>query len=73
MQDGAVSIADRARSMLQQALSRPPDEDETRRLVAFIQESARLHGHPQADLACQAVWRDAAHAIFNLKEFVYVP
>ncbi|MCA9207438.1 MAG: DUF1553 domain-containing protein, partial [Planctomycetales bacterium] len=72
--DGANSAAARADRMFAAALGRPPSPEETERLVRLVERSAALHG-AAADslLACQPAWQDAAHALFNLKEFIYVP
>jgi hypothetical protein len=60
--------------MLTAALVRPPRPEETDRLVQLVQHSAELRGASAATLlSCQPAWQDAAHAIFNLKEFIYVP
>ena len=82
--DGARTPAERAERMFTAALARPPKSDETARLVKLVQRSAELRGIKtvttesdsaagQSLLDCQPAWQDAAHAIFNLKEFVYVP
>lgn len=74
MQDGAASPQERAGRMFAAALARPPRQAEIERLVRLVRASAQLRGaDSRAVLACQAAWQDAAHAIFNLKEFIYVP
>jgi hypothetical protein len=74
LQDGASSPEDRAARMLENALSRRPRSEETDRLVGLAAQSAELRGLDTAELmGCQPAWQDAAHAIFNLKEFIYVP
>jgi hypothetical protein len=72
--DGAISSDERVRQMFATALARPPAADETARLVKLVRQSADLRGADAAAIMeCQPVWQDVAHAIFNLKEFIYVP
>jgi hypothetical protein len=74
IQDGASSPQERAARMLETALARPPRPEETGRLVNLVAQSAKLRGLDAAELMVyQPAWQDAAHAIFNLKEFIYVP
>ncbi len=73
LQDGAASPETRAAAMFTAALGRPPRDEELARLVKLATRSAELHGlAPGALLTCQPVWQDVAHAMFNLKEFIYV-
>jgi hypothetical protein len=59
--------------MFSAAFARPPQPAETARFVAFAEESAKLREvDAAAFMDCPPVWRDVAHAIFNLKEFIYV-
>ncbi|MEX2168634.1 MAG: PSD1 and planctomycete cytochrome C domain-containing protein [Pirellulales bacterium] len=74
LQDGATSPEERAARMYSTALARPPQPEETARLVKLAEQSAKLRGLDASRLMdCQPAWQDAAHAIFNLKEFIYVP
>jgi hypothetical protein len=74
LEDQAGSPESRVNAMFTAAFARPPEAEETARLVAFAGECAKLRGADAASLmACQPVWQDVAHAIFNLKEFIYVP
>jgi hypothetical protein len=74
MQDGAATPEERAARMFATGLARPPQPAETARLVAFAEQSAKLRGVSAGEfIDCQPVWQDVAHAIFNLKEFIYVP
>ena len=71
--DNAESPEERMQQMFAAAFARPPEPDETTRLVKLAQRSAELRGaDAEALLTCQPVWQDVAHAIFNLKEFIYV-
>lgn len=73
MPDQAGSAEQRVQQMFTAAFVRPPKPDETARLVKLAQRSAELRGvEAGALLSCQPVWQDVAHAIFNLKEFIYV-
>jgi hypothetical protein len=73
LKDGATSAEDRARRMFAAAFARPPSPEETTRLLRLLARAAELHGAaPNALLASQPVWQDFAHALFNLKEFIYV-
>lgn len=73
LKDGAHSPEVRVQAMFEKAFGRPPQAEETARFVAFARESAKLRGVDSAAfLVCEPVWQDVAHAIFNLKEFIYV-
>jgi hypothetical protein len=66
------TVEQRLAHMFAKALNRPPSKEEVARFEAFIQavrpDSAR------ADvLRHTGVWKDVAHALFNVKEFIYVP
>lgn len=67
-----TSASDRARLMLQRALGRRPQQSEIEDLVQLAEQSAALRGGPAALMQNQPAWQDAAHAVFNLKEFLYV-
>ena len=73
LRDGATSPEARATAMFGAALGRPPREEELARLVKLASRSAELHGiAPGVLMAFQPVWQDVAHALFNVKEFIYV-
>jgi len=73
LKDKSKTAEDRVQQMFAAAFARPPQPDETTRLVKLAQRSAELRGaEAGALLTCQSVWQDVAHAIFNLKEFIYV-
>lgn len=56
------------------ALGRQPAIEERRRFEAAALQFAELHQvPPEGLLQSQAVWKDLAHAVFNLKEFIYIP
>jgi hypothetical protein len=74
LDDDVATPEIRISRMFESALARPPQPDETQRLTEFAESCARLRGaSPAALMSCQPVWQDVAHAIFNLKEFIYVP
>jgi hypothetical protein len=67
-----VTPEERARRMLAAALSRPASAAEVAGLLELIRQSAAQRGSGGDWSESQPAWQDAAHAIFNLKEFVYV-
>ncbi len=71
--DGAQSVEQRAEKMLSAALSRAVQPIEVEGLVSLMLQSAELRGSKHDLLSDEAAWQDAAHAAFNLKEFIYVP
>jgi len=71
--DEAITPEQRVSRMFAAAFSRAPSEDEVARLARFAQRSAGLRGTDAAAfMRCQPVWQDVAHALFNLKDFIYV-
>jgi len=69
-----ASVANRIEGLFDLALNRPPREDERQRFEQIVAELAGLHQVPATDvLRSAAVWRDVAHTIFNLQEFVFIP
>ncbi len=71
--DGKTTAGARVEQMLARALGRPAAPDERARFERFVDRVAELRGVRPADVPhCVPVWRDVAHAIFNLKEFIYV-
>ena len=68
------SVAKRIDVMFVTALNRPPTSDELARFEKAITQLAELHQVAASDvLKSQLLWRDVAHAMFNLNEFIYVP
>jgi len=66
-------LAGRCSRMFERALGRPASERETDRLVALVRRTARLRNVDESGtMGSVEVWKDLAHAIFNLKEFAYV-
>lgn len=72
--DSSESIATRLDSMFESALSRRPTADEQARFEATIRQLADLYGVPQsAIMKNAAIWKDVAHALFNMNELIYIP
>jgi hypothetical protein len=60
--------------MFRIALGRSPAGRERTRFEDSVAQLAAIHGIATADiLQSQVVWQDVAHAMFNVKEFVYIP
>jgi hypothetical protein len=68
-----ASIADRVERMFRSALGRPPEPDERRRFETAIHQWGSDLQSTGDVLKNEAVWTLAAHAFFNLQEFVYIP
>ncbi|HTU17621.1 MAG TPA: PSD1 and planctomycete cytochrome C domain-containing protein [Gemmataceae bacterium] len=67
------SIADRLDGMFRSALGRPPDTEERQRFETAIRQWAGDLSSSDDVLKNEAVWTIAAHAFFNLQEFVFIP
>ena len=68
-----TSEESRIRRMYLTAFSREPEADELAAAIGFIAELGALHKVPPADrLKHERVWQDFAHALVNMKEFIYV-
>jgi cytochrome c553 len=69
-----ATVAARMDYLFQVALGRSPELDELARFEEAVAQLADLHGIPSdALLKSSEVWKDVAHTVFNLKEFIYVP
>jgi hypothetical protein len=69
-----ASLAARINAAFETALSRPPRKDERQRFVQLVEQLAALHQvNEDAILQSRPLWRDVAHTIFNLQEFIYIP
>jgi hypothetical protein len=65
------SAGARVEWMFQTALGRAPNTDERNRFEGAVSQFAQLHGVPADNiLLSRAVWKDLAHALFNVKEFI---
>lgn len=68
------SFESRIGGMFQLALNRTPTSDELQRFEQTAFELAKLYQvRESAIMQSQPIWRDLGHAMFNLKEFVYIP
>lgn len=68
------STSARVAVLFETALSRPPTSEELARFEQAAQDLATLHQVPAGEiLKSKPIWKDLAHAVFNLKEFIYVP
>lgn len=73
MRDPSTDPEQRVRQMFRTGFAREPSRQEVARCVGLVERSARLHGASKESLMrCQPAWQDLAHAVFNLKEFIYV-
>ena len=69
----AHSIDTRVKYMFLKALGRKPWANERARAATYLESLAKEHGTSQSlILADSQVWQDFAHALFNLKEFIYI-
>jgi hypothetical protein len=68
-----ATTGERVEHMFRVALGRPPAKEERERFEAAVGQFAALHGVPtEGVMTSPAVWKDVAHAVFNVKEFVYI-
>ncbi|HEX3656819.1 MAG TPA: PSD1 and planctomycete cytochrome C domain-containing protein [Pirellulales bacterium] len=73
MKIAADRPADRIRDMYRQALAREPDAEDLAAAERYVADLAATYHVPFKDsLRTERVWQDFAHALFNLKEFIYV-
>ena len=74
MESPDPTIAARAEHMYRRALGRSPKTAELARFVEAVESFADAHGIASGEtMTSNAVWNDAAHALFNFKEFIFVP
>ena len=72
--ESAATTEERIDAMYRAAFARAPRRDEAEAAGAFLAAQAALHGVEFADDQCdEATWADFAHALFNAKEFIFVP
>lgn len=68
-----TSFEERLEAMYLKALGRPPNAPELDRMRAMVERLAELHQvQPDSVLRSEPVWKDACHAMFNVKELIYV-
>ena len=72
--DGSPTVSARIDRMFQEALGRPATSREADRLSAAVHSFAKMQSVADNDLLRSLpVWKDASHAIFNFKEFIFIP
>ena len=65
---------ERIHVMFQKALSRPPTTNEHDEFTRLLDQLTSLHKVSVEDrMTSRPIWKDMAHVIFNLKEFIYLP
>ncbi len=70
----ATSVEGRIDHMFVKALARRPTETERERIINYLSGTAAERGTSEALLLYDVkVWRDVAHSLFNLKEFIFIP
>jgi len=70
----SLSTKDRIGQMYREAFAREPTADEQAVAIEFLAAQAERHGADfTTDPTNAAVWADLAHALFNTKEFIFVP
>jgi len=73
VEETSESAETRLRTMYRAALGRLPTNRELERMEALVAQFTELHGESRENLMESVqVWRDVAHTIFNLKEFIYI-
>jgi hypothetical protein len=59
--------------MFEEAFARPPEDAELRAGLAYLDQIAGGAGASSDRVAnAEPVWQQFAHALFNLKEFIYL-
>jgi hypothetical protein len=67
------TVDERIVAMFKDGLGRPPSAAEVDRWSSLVREFAAEHGIAEpAILQSAAIWKDVAHALFNVKEFIYI-
>lgn len=68
------AITPRLTKMFTEAVGRPPKGEELARFLGFVRDLAEVRGVGESEIASsEAVWKDVAHLLFNLTEFIYIP
>ena len=71
--EGDETVEARLQRMFRQALGRSPDSTELGRFRGAVSRLSALHGISEENiLGEKKVWKDVAHAMFNLKELIYL-
>lgn len=73
MKDGPASAGARVEQMYVTALGRTPAPSERQQMLDAYDRLAKLHGVSSEEAVYhRELWRDMAHLVFNLQEFVYI-
>ena len=68
------SLESRINHLFESALGRPAAVSEKQRFIEAAEHLAELRSlRKEALLSSQEIWEDLAHAVFNLKEFIFIP
>ena len=67
-----ATVSQRVQHMFRMAVGRLPTAEEQTRFVEFLRELVDEQSEKSL-LTNKLVWEDAAHAMFNLKELIYIP
>ncbi|HBB75190.1 MAG TPA: hypothetical protein DC048_12175, partial [Planctomycetaceae bacterium] len=72
--DASTAPETRIAGMYRDAFARDPTNDELAAARAFVETQTAAHGGSFAsDQRQETAWADLAHALFNAKEFIFVP
>ena len=73
LKEPAKTLDGRVEQLFLAALGRRPTALETERFRGLAEELASLHQVPKDGiLNSLPVWKDLAHTVFNMKEFIYI-
>ncbi len=72
-EDQSQSIDDRLTMIFYTAFARPPSESELDRFHRSLRGSFKQETTEAEILKSLDAWRDVAHTVFNLKEFIFIP
>ena len=68
------SVATRIDLMFRSSIGRSPTAEEQSRFERSIQQLAEIYQVPADGIMTNAaVWKDIAHALFNMNELIYIP
>jgi hypothetical protein len=69
----SASNEQRLHSMAWTAIGRPWSDSELARWQRYLSQIVESNGDASAVPNSMETWREVAHAIFNMKEFIYIP
>ncbi|MEE8156122.1 MAG: PSD1 and planctomycete cytochrome C domain-containing protein [Phycisphaerales bacterium] len=72
LRDDELTPTERIDVMFRQAFARAPSPDELEVALDFLRKQAQLYG-PDEWTQSERAWADLAHALFNTKEFMFIP